>query len=119
MRIAYVCADDGIPLGGRKGASVHLRSLSAALARRGHQLLLACRRTDGDDATVAGVDVARLPAGDEQMPWLRGTLRKFQADALLERYSLSTGPALAVAMKLGIPYAVSYTHLTLPTICSV
>jgi glycosyltransferase involved in cell wall biosynthesis len=106
MRIAYLCADDGIPLGGRKGASVHLRSLSSALARRGHQLLLACRRTDGEDATVAGVDVARLPAGDEQMAWLRGALREFRADALLERYSLSTGPAPAVAAKLGIPYVL-------------
>jgi glycosyltransferase involved in cell wall biosynthesis len=106
MRIAYLCADDGIPLGGRKGASVHLRSLSAALARRGHQILLACKRTDGDDARIRDVDVARLPADPEQMAWLHGALREFQADALLERYSLSTGPARAVATKLRIPYAL-------------
>ncbi len=103
MRIAYVCADRGIPLGGRKGASVHVRSVSAGLARRGHQVLLACRRTDGDDATVPGVVIERLPAEDEQMAWLFGVLREFPADTLLERYSLSTGPALAVASNLGIP----------------
>jgi glycosyltransferase involved in cell wall biosynthesis len=106
MRIAYLCADRGIPLGGRKGASVHVRSLSASLARRGHQVLLTCRRIDGDDATVAGVDVARLPAEDKQMAWLRAVLREFPADTLLERYSLSTGPALAVARQLGIPYVL-------------
>jgi len=106
MRIAYLCADRGIPLGGRKGASVHVRSVAAGLARRGHRVLLACRRTDGDDASVAGVDVERLPAEDEQMAWLFAVLREFPADSLLERYSLSTGPALAVARQLGIPYVL-------------
>jgi glycosyltransferase involved in cell wall biosynthesis len=106
MRIAYVCADNGIPLGGRKGASVHLRSLSAGMVWRGHQVLLACRRTDGDDAAVAGIDIERLPAEDQQMAWLHAMLREFQADTLLERYSLSTGPALAVARKLGFPYVL-------------
>ena len=106
MRIAYLCTDRGIPLGGRKGASVHVRSVSVGLAGRGHQVLLACRRTDGDDAGVPGVDVARLPAEDEQTVWLRAVLREFAADTVLERYSLSTGPAIAVARELGIPYVL-------------
>ena len=38
MRIAYVCADFGVPVFGRKGASVHVRELVAALAECGHEV---------------------------------------------------------------------------------
>ena len=106
MKITYLCADRGIPLGGRKGASVHLRSVSAGLARRGHKILLACRRIDGDDAIVPGVDVARLPDEDQQTAWLKRVLGEFPAEILLERYSLATGPGLAMARKVGIPYVL-------------
>ncbi|MCL4543883.1 MAG: glycosyltransferase family 4 protein [Chloroflexi bacterium] len=36
MRIAYVCADLGIPVLGNKGASVHVREFTGALAALGH-----------------------------------------------------------------------------------
>ena len=41
MKILYLCADLGIPVLGRKGASVHVRELVAALGRAGHQVVLA------------------------------------------------------------------------------
>jgi glycosyltransferase involved in cell wall biosynthesis len=41
MRILYLCPDAGIPVLGRKGASVHVRELIAALSRAGHQVVLA------------------------------------------------------------------------------
>ena len=43
MKILYLCSDRGIPLLGRKGASVHVRSLVAALSRAGHQVVVAAQ----------------------------------------------------------------------------
>ena len=41
MKILYVCPDLGIPVLGRKGASVHVRELVAAFGRAGHSVVLA------------------------------------------------------------------------------
>ena len=41
MKILYVCPDLGIPVLGRKGASVHVRELVGALSRAGHSVVLA------------------------------------------------------------------------------
>src|SRR5437867_4848338 len=41
MKILYLCSDLGIPVLGRKGASVHLRSLVTAFVRAGHSVILA------------------------------------------------------------------------------
>jgi glycosyltransferase involved in cell wall biosynthesis len=40
MRIAYLCADFGIPVRGYKGASVHVREMVAALREQGHDVLV-------------------------------------------------------------------------------
>ena len=42
VNILYLCPDLGIPVLGRKGASVHVRGLIAALSRAGHTVVLAC-----------------------------------------------------------------------------
>ena len=39
MRIAYLCADRGIPLGGSKGAAVHMAEIVTALAGSGAEVL--------------------------------------------------------------------------------
>lgn len=41
MKILYVCSDLGIPVLGRKGASVHVRSLVSAMTRAGHTVVVA------------------------------------------------------------------------------
>lgn len=41
MNILYLCADLGIPVLGRKGASIHVRELVAAFGRAGHSVLVA------------------------------------------------------------------------------
>ena len=41
MKILYLCPDLGIPVLGRKGASVHVRELVAAFGRAGHSVVLA------------------------------------------------------------------------------
>jgi len=43
MSILYLCPDLGIPVLGRKGASVHVRELIGAFARAGHRVTLAAQ----------------------------------------------------------------------------
>src|ERR1051326_6064134 len=40
MKILYLCADLGIPVLGRKGASVHVREMTGAMARAGHEVTI-------------------------------------------------------------------------------
>ena len=99
MRIAYICPDRGIPLGGVKGASVHLRSLAGALARRGHDVVLGCVRVDGPNPVPPGVRPVELP---EHAPdgWYREMFEKLRTEAVLERYALGGGAALKAASDL-------------------
>src|SRR5712692_7282253 len=64
MKIAYICADPGIPVLGNKGASVHVREFTGALAALGHQVRIysaagAAANTPGEklNATRAGLTV--------------------------------------------------------------
>jgi len=43
MKILYLCPDLGIPVLGRKGASVHVRELVSAFVRAGHKVVLAAQ----------------------------------------------------------------------------
>lgn len=43
MKILYLCPDAGVPVLGRKGASVHVRQLIAAFDRVGHNVVLAAQ----------------------------------------------------------------------------
>ncbi|HVC62938.1 MAG TPA: glycosyltransferase family 4 protein [Acetobacteraceae bacterium] len=102
MRILYYCPDRGIPILGDKGASVHVRSFVAALARQGHEVVLACTRLDSgnppppvpvitlppprDTAVLRPVcDAFGLDYGAIDHAGLRGELRKLAHDAQLSR----------------------------------
>ncbi len=50
MNILYLSLDNGIPVLGAKGASVHVRSFVTALAALGHTVVLACSRLGEGDA---------------------------------------------------------------------
>lgn len=43
MKILYICADVGVPVLGRKGASVHVRQMIQAMRRAGHNVVLGAR----------------------------------------------------------------------------
>ena len=51
MRVAYVCADRGIPVFGRKGASVHVQAILRAFLRRGDEVDLYAARL-GEETPV-------------------------------------------------------------------
>ncbi len=62
MRVAYVCTDVGIPVFGRKGASVHVQAVIRALLRRGAEVhLLAARLGGSPPDDLADVRVHALP----------------------------------------------------------
>ena len=48
MRIAYVCADPGVPVFGNKGCSIHVREVISALRRAGATVELFATRFDGE-----------------------------------------------------------------------
>lgn len=132
MRIAYVCADRGIPTDGTKGASIHVRAVIRTLARRGHEMRLLAARTDSSSAaygvgtTDIGFDrllkqvrnriedegdlsgLAKETYGLLLNTRLRQTLADLDAnrrvDAIYERYSLWSWSALQFARERGIPY---------------
>lgn len=47
MRVAYVCADRGVPVFGRKGCSVHVQAILRAFLRRGDHVDLYAARLGG------------------------------------------------------------------------
>jgi glycosyltransferase involved in cell wall biosynthesis len=103
MNIAYVCADRGIPLLGTKGASVHVRAITGALAERGHQVHVLCARL-GDDNSAPAVDSIRHCVTQHD---LAGALCDLAASSglgmVLERYALDSGAARQTTKRLGIP----------------
>lgn len=67
MQIAYVCADYGVPVFGRKGCSIHVQEVLRALLHQGHHVTLIAARLGGDPpADLADVPVHRLPAIPKQ-----------------------------------------------------
>ncbi|MDA8261446.1 MAG: glycosyltransferase [Actinomycetota bacterium] len=61
MRLAYLVCDPGIPIGGTKGASVHVASLSRALAAIGVEVTLFAPKVL--DPRIPGVEVVEVPVG--------------------------------------------------------
>jgi glycosyltransferase involved in cell wall biosynthesis len=62
MRVAYVCTDPGVPVFGRKGASVHVQAVLRALVRRGDDVHLLTVRPGGrPERELASVHVHPLP----------------------------------------------------------
>jgi glycosyltransferase involved in cell wall biosynthesis len=103
MRIAYVCVDHGIAVGGGKGASVHVRSITSALAHRGHHVVLVCAKLgEGNALPPVGriVDIGTDPGSYEHQ--LEDIFASEGVEVVVERYSLQSGPASAVCQRLGL-----------------
>ena len=68
MRILYVSPDLGVPVLGRKGASVHVRGLVDALTRGGHRVVLAApllNKSPWEEPAELAGQLLHLPLGAE------------------------------------------------------
>ncbi len=143
MHIAYVCADRGVPVFGRKGASIHVQEVLRALRRRGAQVtLLAARRGGHPPAGLDPVRVEGLAGTAPAAPGDRAGAERslIDADALLparlesagpfdlvyERHALFSCAAMEFARRAGVPSILEvnaplleeqqrYRHLALVT----
>jgi glycosyltransferase involved in cell wall biosynthesis len=103
MNVAYVCADRGVPLLGTKGASVHVRAITAALNARGHDVYVLCGRLGDGNPPPAVADIRRCES-DRDIDRALGELAASSGlDVVLERYSLNSGAARRTSTRLGIP----------------
>ena len=133
MKIAYLCSDPGVPVYGDKGASVHVRELTRAWQRLGHDMTVLAARPGGNPPSDYGVPVvaAKPEPIDERLAALLRTdpsagedvardvrailaaaslrqkalplLRSFQPDLVYERFALFGTAGIAVARELGVP----------------
>jgi glycosyltransferase involved in cell wall biosynthesis len=117
MRVAYVCADPGVPVFGTKGSSIHVQEVLRQLARRGAQLTLWCARTGGEPAAgLEGVEVCCLPPVEGGSPAQREAEQRStdlelgarldagpRVDLVYERYSLWSTAGMRRASLLGVP----------------
>jgi glycosyltransferase involved in cell wall biosynthesis len=133
MRIAYLCADFGIPIRGHKGASVHVREMVAALTAQGHAVrVFAPNPGDGNSLAaplhpisstgladacsrvvrhVAGRRHPRLDKEARELAYnftlyrhVHAQVEHWRPDAVYERYSLFNLAGLALARRLGVPH---------------
>ncbi len=117
MRIAYICADPGVPVFGQKGCSIHVQEVIRGLQGQGCQVELFATRFGAElPADLANVVVHQLPV----IPKLEKALREQVAlsinldlyldlerfgpfDCIYERYSLWSYSAMEFAQTMRIP----------------
>jgi glycosyltransferase involved in cell wall biosynthesis len=110
MRVAYVCADPGVPVFGYKGSSIHVQEVLSTLLRYGAKVKLFASRIGGEiPEDLEDVEVHKLPAfkGDleESVSSSNDIMRQKleQAgpfDLVYERYSLWSFSAMEYAKSL-------------------
>jgi glycosyltransferase involved in cell wall biosynthesis len=142
MRLLYVSFDRGIPIGGTKGASIHVAELLRALAAEGHATALLVRESMAGESQ-GPVFTAPTREGLGWVPGrhLRRDLREirirralraavqtaiadFRPDVIYERYALFRSETCAEAARARIPHLLEvnaplaweerrFRHLTL------
>ena len=116
-RLAYVCADAGIPPDGAKGASVHFRELGRALVREGYDVQAVTRRpptgawndfplraVGGGGRGVPDPLVRELAELTDQRGLAEALTECGPVQAVYERYSLWGLSGLRHARALGVPF---------------
>ena len=99
MKILYVCSDLGIPVLGSRGGSIHVRSLVTALARAGHEVVLA-------SPTLTRTSWERPAKLDVPILHIEPTAAIGAATRAVEAYAASVGAGGRVSDELrGILYA--------------
>ncbi len=117
MRVAYVCADLGVPVFGRKGCSIHVQEVLRAFVGLGAEVdLFASRIEEPAPADLKSIRVHEIPvralggaASREQAALganrhLRAALEYEEPfDLVYERYSLWSYAGMEYAQEAGIP----------------
>lgn len=117
MRLLYVCADQGIPVYGCKGASVHIQEMVRAFVTQGIEVTIMSPRLEGtppsDLAHLAGIPLPRADNKDairrarlsiDTNELLSNALSDLGPwDLVYERHSLFTHAPMSVALHKGIP----------------
>ena len=107
MRVTLLCADRGVPLGGPKGCSVHLRSVASALLRAGHHVTASVARS-GDTRDFAALERAGLEvrplASTFGMREAGAGLRRAAPELVIERLALLAPFGALAAREQGIPH---------------
>ena len=123
MRVAYVCADPGVPVYGAKGSSIHAQAILTELVARGAEVELLSPRPGGEPPEgLAGVHMhtldyaggpdvtareAAAKAVDAGVPGLLDDLHAAaRFDLVYERYSLWGRSASAWARRYGVPHVL-------------
>lgn len=102
MRIAYICADPGVPVFGQKGCSIHVQEILRSLLKLGHQVsLFAIRLGDEPPADLAKIDVYRLP------PIPKGE------QSMREKVALAVNPDLKLELELAGSFDLIYERYSL------
>jgi glycosyltransferase involved in cell wall biosynthesis len=110
VRIAYVCADPGVPVFGHKGSSIHVQEVLSTLLRLGAKVKLFASRVGGEvPKGLQNIEIHTLPAfnGDREDSVLSSNnilRRKLEQagpfDLVYERYSLWSFSAMEYAKSL-------------------
>jgi glycosyltransferase involved in cell wall biosynthesis len=107
MRIALTCLDPGVPLGGTKGCSVHLRAVAGALLRAGHRVTALVAREGAREDTAALVEAGlRVHAIDtvHHTESLAQGLAEAAPDLVVERLALHAPDGAITAARLGLAH---------------
>jgi len=103
MRIAYISADGGVPVFGRKGCSVHVQSMLSALTRLGHRVDLFTARP--------GVEVR--PADLSSLPVHHLALAPRRPDRPAAHSALAVNHAIRTALQERGPFDLVYERYSL------
>ena len=102
MRVAYVCADPGVPVFGCKGCSVHVQEVARAMQRQGAQVELFATRFGGDPPSgLETVPIHKIPVAPKREP------------ALLERSLLAANHDLRAMLEGNGPFDLIYERYSL------
>jgi glycosyltransferase involved in cell wall biosynthesis len=86
VKILYICADLGVPVLGRKGASVHVRQMIEAMTRAGHQVVLAAQilqKSRWEKAAVLDVPIIEVRPASEALATI-SAVKEFNARLQLD-----------------------------------
>ncbi len=117
MRVAYISADLGVPVFGRKGCSIHVQEVVQTLRRRGAQVQLFSTNCDGTPPhgleTLSVHTLPRPPKGERaareassialNREWMAAVEREGPFDFVYERYSLWSHSGMEYARRVGVP----------------